>query len=297
MKTIYRLTGLSLLTTFIISSASAIEPIVLSPPNDTLHDSQVIDFQTSVLSPVDYGFEPLCGCEPTCGLEPTCGFEPACASGLEPACGCEPTCGCAVTSPTTTCRKNYVSLFGGWNFLHNYTADAPLPPAAAPASLTFDDGFLLGGALGRRFGSRLRGEVEFAFRTNSADTWNLTGATTLPNGGDADFYSIMFNSFVDLGTYCDWTPYIGGGIGIGFIDYNGAAIAGPANVSIQDEVFSYQGIVGISRSINSRIDLFSEYRYFGFNSADVEVNGIPAAGVTVGSTDVENVLFGMRMAF
>jgi opacity protein-like surface antigen len=143
----------------------------------------------------------------------------------------------------------------------------------------------------------LRAEVEFAFRNNSAENWNLTGANTLPNNGDADFYSIMFNSILDLGTYKSWTPYIGGGIGIGFIDYNGIALVGPANVSIQDEVFSYQGIVGLSRSINSRISLFSEYRYFGFNSADVEVGGIPSAGVTSGSTDAENVLFGLRMSF
>lgn len=275
MKTIYCLAGLSLLTTFITSTALAIEPIVLSTPDNTLQDSQAIHFQTSGDSPDALRF----------------------VSHTSVACDCEPVRGCGAASPAGACRHNYVSLFGGWNFLHDYKADFPLPPATAPASLTFEDGFLLGGALGRKFGSALRGEVEFAFRNNSAETWNLTGATTLPNAGDADFYSIMFNSILDLGTYRNWTPYIGGGIGIGFIDYNGVAIVGPASVSIQDEVFSYQGMVGFSRSINSRINLFSEYRYFGFNSADVEVAGVPAAGLTAGSTDAENVLFGLRMSF
>ena len=289
MMTIHHAAGFCLLS-ILTSTALALEPAPLLTLEDTVQNAHPIELYSPSISAHD--FQLITHHRPACCDAPTCGLESAC--DLEPACDGNPVCG---GGGRAGCHPNYVSLFGGWNFLHDYQADFPLPPATAPAALTFEDGFVLGGALGRRFGSLLRGEMEFAFRNNPAESWNLTGAATLPNDGDANFYSIMFNSILDLGTYHNWTPYIGGGIGIGFIDYEGGAIAGPANVTIQDEVFSYQAIVGLSRSINSRIQLFSEYRYFGFDTADVQVAGIPAAGQTTGSTDIENVLFGLRMSF
>ncbi len=180
----------------------------------------------------------------------------------------------------------YVSLFGGWSFLHDYNSSDIL----GGANGRFSDGWAVGGAVGRRFGHGLRGEVETSFRSNTADQISALGATA-DWSGHVFGYTAMTNLYYDVASlqFAGVTPYVGGGIGVAAFDGDIGTPIGP--VDIHDAAFAYQGIVGAAKRFNRNLDLFAEYRYLGTTDVSAELNG-----ASIGDTrpEYENVFFGVR---
>lgn len=186
--------------------------------------------------------------------------------------------------------------------------NTPLPAGTSVGWTTeFDTGYTLSAALGRRFDNGLRGEIELAYQSNDVDTHNNVQAAGIPldnqdvgvlisgapqqgatvgeivaNGrGSVETTFLMANVYYDFNQYGALTPYVGAGVGAGFVNVEYA----PSGVGIVDDddiVLAYQLVAGASYEINDRTALFAQYRYRATADVETNVDLFPA------TLDVEN---------
>ncbi len=238
-----------------------------------------------------------------CGEASGCG----CGSAREPVgqsyfqegtgCGCGGNVydgGCAQTCNDSCGSSRYISRFGGWNGARDFVIDN----GGTENRTTFKEGYVLGTAFGREIGCNRRVELEFASRKNSADEFLVDVAPNIiasDISGDVRAYSAMFNILQDsdrciLGA----TPYVGGGFGAMYMD--GDIFDANNNCNLDELVLAYQAIVGASRKVNSRVSVFTEYRFLGTTDFDVPCTDLVGLTTTT-ETDytAESVVFGFRM--
>lgn len=183
----------------------------------------------------------------------------------------------------------------------------------------FDTGFAISGAFGTYVGP-LRAEIELAYQTNDVDTHTgvsaggidlseedagvlVTGADNLgptvaalvaDGQGDVSTIFVMANAYYDFKNSSPVTPYLGAGVGIGFVDVNYAPSATPI---IEDKAttFAYQIMAGATYDISASTGVFLGYRFRGTSDVSVEADLFSA------DFDIENtasiVEAGIRFAF
>ncbi|MEM6536339.1 MAG: acyloxyacyl hydrolase [Pseudomonadota bacterium] len=183
----------------------------------------------------------------------------------------------------------------------------------------FGTGYSVGAAVGKYFGS-IRGEVEVAFQSNNVDSHLgvsaagidlsaedagvlVTGADNLgvsvadlvaDGQGDLSTIFVMANAYYDFNSNGAVRPYVGAGIGVGFVDvdYSPSAVA-----IIQDSsaAFAYQAMAGVSFETSNNSELFVGYRFRGTTDVAVEASLFSA------DFDIENtgsiVEAGLRFRF
>jgi outer membrane protein OmpA-like peptidoglycan-associated protein len=138
----------------------------------------------------------------------------------------------------------YIGAEGGLNWLLNNN------------SYQMDTGWAAGGKLGYDFvGPRV--ELEGLYHSN-----NGTGNVLFPGGvanvrGRIDQVSVMANLLYDFMPTSAFTPFIGAGAGIAFVD---STIQGCNMCSTQ---FAYQGIIGVAWNITEAFRLSVDGRYYG----------------------------------
>ena len=193
-----------------------------------------------------------------------------------------------------TADGNYISMFSGAVFLDDYNGGVVVPPAPT-LNGTFSTGYVLGGAIGRRLAHGCRAEIEFAYRNNTGDEWNVNGVAVGALDGRINSYANMVNLIHD----CDslrigpLTPYFGGGVGYAVID--GDFTTAVTTIDIDDTEFAYQGIAGVSGKFLPNVDFFSEYRFFATTNAQItSANGLINESV---SYVTHNVFLGLRYHF
>jgi OOP family OmpA-OmpF porin len=137
----------------------------------------------------------------------------------------------------------YVGVEGGLNWLLNDNA------------YTFDTGFAAGGFVGYDFVG-LRLELETAYRGNN-------GRSSFGTSGTYNQLAVMANAYYDFLPGAILTPYVGGGLGMAFVDssLNGCSLCRTE--------FAYQGIVGIGWNADSRLRINLDGRYHGTTSGDL----------------------------
>ncbi len=188
------------------------------------------------------------------------------------------------------CSRNYISVIGGWNDLNDYNGEQdnspPVFPAPPAREGSFDDGWAIGTAIGRRFNQAIRAEFEFAFRSNAADQWTVSGVPAVRWNGDFHAYSLMANLYHDFANvnWLGWSPYVGAGIGIAFLD--GDFQTSTLNLEISEELLAYQFMAGASKTLTSAIDLFVEYRYFATSDFEL-INNTASPSVAFGTDPYE----------
>ncbi len=197
------------------------------------------------------------------------------------------------------CRRNYVSFFGGYVNVEDFHQVSP----TAITSFNVLDGWGIGGAVGRQFHPLFRGELEFSYRNNVIDAFqvdtldgngNVIASATTAAVGDLDTYSWMSNFIIDFPPRkmgC-MNAYAGGGIGIMYAEGN--VVAGGTTYQIADSSFAFQFIGGINIPIRERVDFFTEYRFQGANNIQVDDLTTPA---NLGDFEFvsHNVFFGFRI--
>jgi opacity protein-like surface antigen len=195
-------------------------------------------------------------------------------------------------------------------------------PAGTPLGWTteFEEGYSISGAYGVRFGDSFRGEVELSYQSNDIDTHNGVTAAGIPlasedagvlitgsgnlgitvgalvddGQGSVSTTYLMANAYYDFPAFGAVQPYVGAGIGLGFVDVDYS----PSNVSIIDDeatVFAYQAMVGASVAVSDSTAVFAQYRYRA--TSDVETE----ASLFAANLDIENgsslVEAGVRFGF
>lgn len=158
----------------------------------------------------------------------------------------------------------YLTGFAGYTKLDDYNFDfinnATGARFAYKASL--DDGYSVGAAVGYKLNEYIRFEGEYAYSNN--DFGNKYRSATFigrNTSGDVTIQSLMAN--VWLGTRLGaLKPYIGGGIGYGWVDGDLKVSNGAGNqFGGDDSGFAYQLGAGVGYQINNNLDLELGYRW------------------------------------
>lgn len=208
------------------------------------------------------------------------------------------------------CGDRYISLFGGWVNYYDTSFDFEVAGqfnGSGQLELVDNDGWAIGSAFGRRVGCNWRTEVEFAYRDNTLDSAQLsfTGGTAAPVFVEEDIdgrirmYTGMYNVYRDLGQQCGkLRPYVGGGVGVAFIDAEAStASLGGIAAALDESAFAWQAMIGASMQVSCRAEMFAEYRIVGTDDEEISIAS-GALGATASAefeTMSNNVLFGIRI--
>jgi opacity protein-like surface antigen len=157
--------------------------------------------------------------------------------------------------------KPYVSLFGGASFLNSFTVTNT---SGTPYTISTKLGYVVGGTVGVEWDSKLRTELEL-----SHARWNINSLQSIagPTGGDgtpgtpslvnvdgsitANY--LLGNIWYDVPTASPITPYLGGGLGVGWADATGPVNGGSSG-------FAWQIGVGAKIAVSDHLDFDAGYR-------------------------------------
>lgn len=134
----------------------------------------------------------------------------------------------------------------------------------------------LGLGAGYQFNHFLRADVtgEYRFGSSYHATEGYAAGATYPGGGD--YYSgsitnavFLANGYVDLGTWCHLTPYIGAGVGVAVNQFSGVTDANIANFgqiggaasAHSSTDLAYAFMAGLAYDIGPNLKLDVGYRY------------------------------------
>ena len=207
----------------------------------------------------------------------------------------------------------YAGVFGGATWFSDNGADFTLDyddyngslwipdgESSGNVSLDTDTGFLIGGVLGYAWGDTgLRTELELSYSQANLDGFDIDwdnwdkdalDGDDLDFDGDVSVTYIFGNLWYDFGHVFDMggiTPYIGGGLGVGFVDIDIDAIQGIDFAASGSETgFAYQLGGGLMWNIADNIALDLGYRYRGVALDDYDQ-----------SLTSQNVLLGINFGF
>lgn len=164
---------------------------------------------------------------------------------------------------------------------------------------TVGGGIFVGFDFYPQFQVPVRTEVEYAIRTNSTATWDPKGelASTLKqleqlggNGnasikGEWNLQTLFLNAYWDFHNDTNFTPYIGGGVGLGFlrtkyeIEVN-ASYKGVNLYSVNDSVnemhtvFAWNAGLGCSYAFNDNFSADLAYRFVGLSYSETSKWGV-----------------------
>lgn len=149
--------------------------------------------------------------------------------------------------------------------------------AGQNTDISFDNGFVIGGALGYKFDpsflAGIRVELEVAYRENNVDAGAILGDPGAAFRGDNSSLGVFGNVLYEISGVPLVTPYIGAGLGIGGVESD-TFIDTLTNVRFGGATrteFLYQGIVGLTLPLTDTWDVFAEGRYYAAPGADFDL--------------------------
>ncbi|MBF0562676.1 MAG: outer membrane beta-barrel protein [Alphaproteobacteria bacterium] len=179
----------------------------------------------------------------------------------------------ALTLPLTA-QAETKGFYIGAGVGADFAVDSAATAAAGRNTVRYDAGPSGLVTVGYGFGA-FRTELEGAYRTNDVSG---TGGALLGNvGGSARTWSLMVNGLYDINTGTPFTPYLGAGVGVGFVNasLSGTRPAGsPTGLyNGSDTTFAYQAIAGVSYAVTPRLSLTADYRYVATTDASFNSGG------------------------
>lgn len=175
----------------------------------------------------------------------------------------------------------YVSLFGGGSGLTSnvHTTHAYSMPDEVEHSLETGPGYLLGGAIGANVSDDIRVEIEVSHAEWDAESFAFgAGAFQLADlaEGSVNMTYLLANAWADWNNASAFTPYIGGGVGLGwaigtnvdyanmgeFEEYSGDGVIG----------FAFQFGAGMKFEMTEHASFDLGYRFKGVPNIDFKSN-------------------------
>ncbi len=226
--------------------------------------------------------------------------EPALSVQSNAAPAMQGSCGCEVAS----CSNRYFTIFGGASTFNDigfdiYSVDPAGSPSDFSAIVEENNGWTIGGGIGRRLAPRVRGELEWSYRNASLDSASIVQNGNVQGPADLDgqlnVYRQTTNLFFDVNPNGRFNAYFGGGVGVGFVDLDATEPTTPIEARLKTSSFVYQGVVGVSAKVSSRAELFADYRYTGTDH--LEISAASPAGTTDLDVDItsNDIFVGIRI--
>ncbi|MDR1659534.1 MAG: outer membrane beta-barrel protein [Desulfovibrio sp.] len=166
---------------------------------------------------------------------------------------------------------------------------------------TVGGGIFVGYDFFPKFDVPIRAEIEYALRTNMNTTWDKRHTNALKTEIDAQWnlQTLFFNAYWDFHNSTDFTPYIGAGLGMGFINSSFDAhvyLNGQKNdrlsgsKSKQNTVFAWNVGLGCSYAFNENISADLAYRFVGLSYYEP----LPGLGMSPYANEIS---LGLRFTF
>ena len=159
-------------------------------------------------------------------------------------------------------RQWYVSLYGGWARALDHKFDFVSNAGASFAyTVSHDDGYTVGGAVGILLTKNVRLELDIAHsKFDYGNNYHSLGFTGQNERGSMDLTTVMANIWFDtnLGFV---SPYVGGGVGFGTASGDLTISNGSGRqFSGDDTGWAFQFGTGLRFPISSNIELDVGYR-------------------------------------
>lgn len=191
----------------------------------------------------------------------------------------------AVVATTAQAQGLYIGIGGGYSM----PQDSDLEGTGINTDVEFDGGGTLHGMFGYAFDNGFRAELESGYRDSDIDQ---VGA--LNGQGSFSVLHLMVNGLYDFKTGTKFVPYVGAGIGAGFINADGGAVGGVNINDDNDTVLAYQGILGVAYRFHDQADAYLDYRYM--STLDSEFTTTTGVSVESDYTD-HRIMAGLRFYF
>ena len=137
-------------------------------------------------------------------------------------------------------------------------------------------------------------EAEIGYQFADVDSFSSPGATSTGASGDAETIFAFANAYVDVPIIDRLSGTVGGGLGVGRVDFDDLSFSGGTLVDDDDTAFGYHLDAGLTYDITDQIALEALYRYTSF--VDVEVTAVDGT-TSEDNLDSHNVLIGARYGF
>lgn len=177
----------------------------------------------------------------------------------------------------------YLSVFGGGVWANNVEADDGTPALGQFFDFGTDMGWLVGAAVGVHFTDNLRGEVEVSTGSLGINDVTISGGLVAPvdgsvalpvTDGSASTTYLLGNVWFDIDTGSGFTPYLGGGLGVGYVTAQGTLPAPLGDViDMAGWGLAYQVGAGVKVDVADNIALDLGYRWKAIVDADLEGGG------------------------
>ena len=185
----------------------------------------------------------------------------------------------------------YISVFGGVSFLEDIDTNYN---GATGYSVDTDTGFVVGVAVGARVFDMVRGELEFSYSEHDGDQEDA--GFIGPVNGDIQTAYLLANVWYDFNFDSMFQPYVGGGIGIGFVDADTTFGANTFGYGGSDEGFAFQVGGGVRVAVSEMISLDVSYRFKSI--LDVDFPDSDGGGVYQnGDIYSHNIMGGLTLHF
>ncbi len=159
--------------------------------------------------------------------------------------------------------------------------------------ISYDPGFVVGGTFGYKFSFQMRLEGDLSYRRNQVDEFEILGRS---QSGDGNVNSTAFlvNAFYDFDNNSRWTPYVGGGVGLARVEWDGVEASGGAR--LDDDVYlgAAQLGGGVAFRVTENFDLTADYRAFATGIAEIDDQNGDEVEIDYVSS---SIIFGVRVRF
>ncbi|MDO9083341.1 MAG: outer membrane beta-barrel protein [Humidesulfovibrio sp.] len=205
----------------------------------------------------------------------------------------------------------YVGIKGGYEYKDHNKGDvadstaAPNNNNATNQSWSEKSGYTIGGAIGYNFagmGLPVRAEAEYLYHNQfkySADNATSGGLTGTFNS-KIDIHTVFANFYYDIKTSTAFTPYVGAGLGVAWINQKVTSTfrnwaPGTSDGNYDTTNFAWNVGAGVGYSLTDNIIIDLGYRYTSFGDA----KNVEQGAISFQAKDLKSheALLGLRYQF
>lgn len=165
--------------------------------------------------------------------------------------------------------------------------DIPFVLAGDVFTLSNDNGYSIGGVVGVEMPKNFRAELELNYSEYTPNELSSPDSGAFALTGESRFATVLANVWKDFDTGTRFSPYIGGGMGMGRADFMFNLVGSGNGFTDNSITFTAQVGAGMTIDLSDRVALDAGYRYrtYMLNSL---IGGTPGTGVEFARSTYDN---------